>query len=105
MTTRVSTLANGLRIVSEDMPQFQTASVGVWVDVGVVIVAVYSVKVDVHVAIVVLVSVADPAVLLLLPVLSEAAPADAHPIIARAQSHSGRLSPLVQTCLPAGEAR
>ncbi len=34
MTTRVSTLANGLRIVSEDMPQFQTASVGVWVDVG-----------------------------------------------------------------------
>ncbi len=34
MTTRVSVLANGLRIVSEDMPQFETASVGVWVDVG-----------------------------------------------------------------------
>jgi len=34
VTTQVSTLANGLRIVSEDMPQFETASVGVWVDVG-----------------------------------------------------------------------
>jgi len=34
VTTRVSTLASGLRIVSEDMPQFETASIGVWVDVG-----------------------------------------------------------------------
>ncbi len=34
MSTRVSTLANGLRVVSEDMPQFETVSVGVWVDVG-----------------------------------------------------------------------
>lgn len=34
MTTQVSTLMNGLRVVSEDMPQFETASVGVWVDVG-----------------------------------------------------------------------
>jgi predicted Zn-dependent peptidase len=34
VTTRISTLANGLRVVSEDMPQLQTASIGVWVDVG-----------------------------------------------------------------------
>ena len=34
MTTQISTLANGLRVVSEDMPQFETASIGVWVDVG-----------------------------------------------------------------------
>jgi predicted Zn-dependent peptidase len=34
VSTRVSTLANGLRVVSEDMPQFETASIGVWVDVG-----------------------------------------------------------------------
>ncbi|MEE8173218.1 MAG: pitrilysin family protein [Alphaproteobacteria bacterium] len=34
MTSQVSTLANGLRVVSEDMPQLETASIGVWVDVG-----------------------------------------------------------------------
>ncbi|HJN60732.1 MAG TPA: pitrilysin family protein [Alphaproteobacteria bacterium] len=34
MTTEISTLANGLRVVSEDMPQLETASIGVWVDVG-----------------------------------------------------------------------
>lgn len=30
----ITTLANGLRVVSEDMPRLQTASLGVWVDVG-----------------------------------------------------------------------
>lgn len=34
MTTQISTLANGLRVVSEEMPQIETASIGVWVDVG-----------------------------------------------------------------------
>jgi predicted Zn-dependent peptidase len=34
VTTEISTLANGLRVVSEDMPQLETASIGVWVDVG-----------------------------------------------------------------------
>ncbi len=34
MTTEVSTLPNGLRVVSENMPHLETASVGVWVDVG-----------------------------------------------------------------------
>jgi predicted Zn-dependent peptidase len=33
-TVRITTLANGLRVVSEAMPRLQTASVGVWVDVG-----------------------------------------------------------------------
>lgn len=31
---RLTTLPNGLRVVSEAMPRFRTASVGVWVDVG-----------------------------------------------------------------------
>lgn len=34
MTTKISTLANGLRVLSEEMPQIETASIGVWVDVG-----------------------------------------------------------------------
>ena len=34
VTTEVSTLPNGLRVVSENMPHLETASVGVWVDVG-----------------------------------------------------------------------
>ena len=34
MTTEISTLPNGLRVVSENMPHLETASVGVWVDVG-----------------------------------------------------------------------
>ncbi len=34
MTTQISTLANGLRVLSEEMPQIETASIGVWVDVG-----------------------------------------------------------------------
>ena len=34
MTTQISTLLNGLRVVSENMPQLETASIGVWVDVG-----------------------------------------------------------------------
>lgn len=34
MTTQISTLPNGLRVVSENMPQLETASIGVWVDVG-----------------------------------------------------------------------
>lgn len=34
MTTQVSTLPNGLRVISENMPNLETASVGVWVDVG-----------------------------------------------------------------------
>ena len=33
-TVRITTLPNGLRVVSESMPRLQTASVGVWVDVG-----------------------------------------------------------------------
>jgi predicted Zn-dependent peptidase len=33
-TVQITTLANGLRVVSEDMPRLQTASLGVWVDVG-----------------------------------------------------------------------
>jgi predicted Zn-dependent peptidase len=33
-TTRITTLANGLRVASEAMANVQTASVGVWVDVG-----------------------------------------------------------------------
>ncbi len=34
MSTRVTTLPNGLRVVSEEMPSVETASIGVWVDVG-----------------------------------------------------------------------
>jgi len=34
MNTRVSTLPNGLRIVSENMPNLKTVSIGVWVSVG-----------------------------------------------------------------------
>ncbi|MEE9301188.1 MAG: pitrilysin family protein [Alphaproteobacteria bacterium] len=34
MTVEVTTLPNGLRVVSETMPQVETASVGVWVDTG-----------------------------------------------------------------------
>ena len=34
MTTQISTLANGLRVLSEEMPQIETASIGVWVDGG-----------------------------------------------------------------------
>ena len=34
MSVRTSTLDNGLRVVSDAMPRLQTASVGVWVDVG-----------------------------------------------------------------------
>ncbi|MGD9538467.1 MAG: M16 family metallopeptidase [Alphaproteobacteria bacterium] len=34
MTAQVSTLPNGLRIVTEAMPSVETASIGVWVDVG-----------------------------------------------------------------------
>ena len=33
-TPRITTLENGLRVVSEDMPHLETASVGVWVDAG-----------------------------------------------------------------------
>jgi predicted Zn-dependent peptidase len=33
-TTEITTLDNGLRIATESMPGLQTASVGVWVDVG-----------------------------------------------------------------------
>lgn len=33
-SVQITTLANGLRVVSEDMPRLQTASLGVWVDVG-----------------------------------------------------------------------
>ena len=33
-TVQITTLANGLRVVSEDMPRLETASLGVWVDVG-----------------------------------------------------------------------
>lgn len=34
MTARVTTLENGLRIVTDDMAHLETASVGVWVDAG-----------------------------------------------------------------------
>ncbi len=34
MTLNVTTLANGMRIVSHDMPHVETASLGVWVKVG-----------------------------------------------------------------------
>jgi predicted Zn-dependent peptidase len=34
MSTDVTTLPNGLRVVSEAMPSVETASIGVWVDVG-----------------------------------------------------------------------
>ena len=34
MNARVTTLPNGLRIVTEAMPSVETASIGVWVDVG-----------------------------------------------------------------------
>ncbi len=33
-TTRITTLANGLRVASEEMPSLQTASIGVWVGAG-----------------------------------------------------------------------
>ncbi len=33
-TVEISTLSNGLRVISELMPRLQTASLGVWVDVG-----------------------------------------------------------------------
>ena len=33
-TTRITTLPNGLRVASEDMPSLQTASIGVWVGAG-----------------------------------------------------------------------
>jgi predicted Zn-dependent peptidase len=33
-TTRITTLPTGLRVASETMPNVQTASVGIWVDVG-----------------------------------------------------------------------
>ena len=34
MEPQVSTLDSGLKIISEFMPSLETASVGVWVDVG-----------------------------------------------------------------------
>jgi predicted Zn-dependent peptidase len=34
MNARVTTLPNGLRVVTEAMPSVETASIGVWVDVG-----------------------------------------------------------------------
>lgn len=34
MTTEMTILPNGLRVVSENMPHLETASIGVWVDVG-----------------------------------------------------------------------
>ncbi len=33
-TTEITTLANGLRVMTESMPRLETACVGVWVDVG-----------------------------------------------------------------------
>ena len=33
-TVEITTLGNGLRVISEHMPRLQTASLGVWVDVG-----------------------------------------------------------------------
>ena len=32
MSLRIGTLPNGLRVVSEAMPQVKTVSVGIWVD-------------------------------------------------------------------------
>ncbi len=34
MTVRISTLANGMRVVSDHVPHLETTSVGVWVNVG-----------------------------------------------------------------------
>ena len=34
MSLRISTLPNGLRVVSDAMPQVKTVSVGIWVDAG-----------------------------------------------------------------------
>lgn len=34
MSTELTTLPNGLRVVSEDMPHLETAALGVWVDAG-----------------------------------------------------------------------
>jgi len=34
MTLKVTTLDNGLRVISEEIPYLETASVGVWVDAG-----------------------------------------------------------------------
>ncbi len=34
MTVETTTLNNGLRVVTEHMPHLETASLGVWVDVG-----------------------------------------------------------------------
>lgn len=34
MTVELSTLANGLRVVTHTMPQLETASLGIWVDAG-----------------------------------------------------------------------
>ncbi|MDB5361310.1 MAG: putative Zn-dependent peptidase [Rhodospirillales bacterium] len=34
MSARITTLGNGLRVVTEDMPWVETVSLGVWVDVG-----------------------------------------------------------------------
>ena len=31
---RMTTLANGLRVVTETMPRLETAAIGIWVDVG-----------------------------------------------------------------------
>ena len=33
-SSRITTLSNGLRIVTEAMPRLETASMGVWVDAG-----------------------------------------------------------------------
>ena len=34
METRVSTLPNGLRVVSHEMPHLETVSLGVWIAAG-----------------------------------------------------------------------
>ncbi|MDA5193355.1 M16 family metallopeptidase [Govanella unica] len=34
MTLEITTLANGMRVITETMPQLETATVGVWADVG-----------------------------------------------------------------------
>ena len=34
MSQQVSTLSNGLRVISDSMPHLETAAVGVWVDTG-----------------------------------------------------------------------
>ena len=34
MTVRLTTLNNGLRVVTDAMPHLKTATVGVWVDAG-----------------------------------------------------------------------